>query len=142
MINRLKVLLAVVAMLVVLKSIMNSNRLSTCVIENDLIRLTNLVRWQPQLINSQGKYGWTPLMFAARDGNLPAFQHLMAYGADPDIRESKGFTVGERLSASGFGKAEVKGEMSRLVEEFRKAKTREQAEKKKPARKLHDAGSF
>ncbi|RYP93713.1 hypothetical protein DL770_000085 [Monosporascus sp. CRB-9-2] len=38
-------------------------------------------------------YGWTPLVHAASEGNVPCLQELLSVGADPNIVDEKDFTA-------------------------------------------------
>lgn len=115
-----------VAFLVLLVGLRRTNVITACIRHDNLPLLTNCVKLFPSLIHRQDRWGCTPLFFAARDGNLPAFTLLLQHGADPDVEEAKGFTVEQRLGAPAFGKPEVKGAMYELLAEAEREKRRKQ----------------
>merc|ERR1712107_805809 len=41
--------------------------------------------WAGAEVNAMDEDGWTPLHFAAKEGNLPAFQELLHGQADPNL---------------------------------------------------------
>ena len=52
-------------------------------------------------INSQSSHGATPLHYAARNGNIECVRHLLAAGAQKEIKDTTNCTALDRAKANG-----------------------------------------
>ena len=55
--------------------------------------LRQMLDENPGLVNDRDGKGWTPLIYAARDGNLNAARMLLDHRADPNAAGNKGTTA-------------------------------------------------
>lgn len=65
-------------------------KLSKAVISEDLANVKACLK-DGEKINEFDKWGWTPLMWAVYGRALPITEHLLANGADPNIRAEKSY---------------------------------------------------
>ena len=68
--------------------------LMTAVFSNDLPAVKGILCANPDLnINFQTGSGYTPLMFAMQNKDTKILKYLLSHGADPNIRDNRGFTL-------------------------------------------------
>ncbi|MBR1436990.1 MAG: ankyrin repeat domain-containing protein, partial [Synergistaceae bacterium] len=67
--------------------------LMTAVYSNDFPAVKEILSANPELnINFQTVSGYTPLMFAMQNEDTKILKYLLSHGADPNIRNNRGFT--------------------------------------------------
>lgn len=68
--------------------------LMTAVFSNDLAAVKEILCANPEMnINFQTGSGYTPLMFAMQNKDTKILKYLLSHGADPNIRDNRGFTL-------------------------------------------------
>lgn len=68
--------------------------LMTAVFSNDLAAVKEILCANPEMnINFQTASGYTPLMFAMQNKDTKILKYLLSHGADPNIRDNRGFTL-------------------------------------------------
>lgn len=73
--------------------------------EGDLVRLEEIIRKDPQLINSVDSFGRTPLHWASRGVHFEILKYLLDEGADPNIRDKNMIAPIVSIVARNHGKA-------------------------------------
>lgn len=73
--------------------------------QDDLEKIKILLKHHAN-IDSQDIQSNTPLMYAAKNGNANAFELLLAYGADPSLKNNEGKTSYDFIQESSLSEAE------------------------------------
>ena len=97
------------------QTIMGSE-LTTAICSSNIIAAKQLILAKKD-INTQDKYGWTPLMFAATRGQVEICNLLISNGAAVDVEDSYGFTALDRLHGQPPIVPEVKKQIIDLLED-------------------------
>lgn len=93
----------------------------TTAIENTNIVLAKQLIAEKKGVNTQDKWGWTPLMWAASKGDVELCKLLITNGAAVDVKDKDGATILDFFKGqNAFGlKPELKKQMFDLLTEAR-----------------------
>lgn len=78
------------------------DELHAAIKRGDLLSLRRFLEGGGQ-VDSNDRYGWTPLLMAAKEGHTPMVRTLLEAGADPNGRAADGFTPLVAAGISGSG---------------------------------------